>query len=92
MVLALSEDHGLDAADLPALPLAALALAVQRRRAGGRMAAVAAVALGLLLIAGVLVRDSALRSSRRWRDVRRHPAARRRAARGAGRPLDRTSP
>jgi hypothetical protein len=55
MVLALSEDHGLDAADLPALPLAALALVAHRRRAGGRMAAAAAVALGLLLVAGVLV-------------------------------------
>jgi hypothetical protein len=55
MVLALSEHHGLDAADLPGVALVALALATRRRRAGGRIAAVAAVLLGLLLIAGVLV-------------------------------------
>jgi hypothetical protein len=63
-VLALSEQHGVDAADLPALPLIALALALagsrarggsawQRRRPGGRMASASAVVLGSLLVAGI---------------------------------------
>jgi Concanavalin A-like lectin/glucanases superfamily len=62
-VLALSEQHGIDAGDLPALPLIALALALSRSWdggarprwwAGGRTAAVAALALGVLLLAGLL--------------------------------------
>lgn len=57
-VLALSEHHGVDAADLPALPLIVLALVACRSpswRAGGRVAAAAAVFLGVLLVAGVLI-------------------------------------
>jgi hypothetical protein len=64
-VLALSEQHGVDAADLPALALIALALAVSRSRVreprpernwstNGRVAAVAAIVLGALLLAGIL--------------------------------------
>jgi hypothetical protein len=59
MVLALSEHHGVDAADLPALPVIALALVAgsraPRRRPGASVAAAAAIALGALLMAGALV-------------------------------------
>ena len=62
IVLSLSEQHGVDAADLPALPLIALGLAVAwargraagRRRPGAAAAAGLAVVLGALLLAGVL--------------------------------------
>jgi hypothetical protein len=64
-VLALSEQHGVDAADLPALALMALAVAISQARAGharaaptrwagGRVVAVSAIALGGLLAAGIL--------------------------------------
>jgi hypothetical protein len=56
MVLALSEHHGIDAADLPALPLIALALVAVSRPPRYRAAAAgAAIALGMLLMAGALV-------------------------------------
>jgi hypothetical protein len=63
-VLALSEQHGVDAADLPALPLIVLALVIalgtqaHARRARRRRATVtraaAVVMLGALLLAGIL--------------------------------------
>src|SRR4051812_20261901 len=60
IVLTLSEQHGVDTADLPALPLIALALVVFRSRAGDGatrarwwLAAACAVALGALLFAEV---------------------------------------
>jgi hypothetical protein len=64
IVLALSEQHGVDTWDLPAVALIALAismLASARRtrgrrtwRAGRRVAAVAVIALGVVLVAGIL--------------------------------------
>jgi hypothetical protein len=59
-VLTLSEQHGVDAADLPALPLMALALAVAPAPPRGAQArpsaraAGAALVVGALLLAGVL--------------------------------------
>jgi hypothetical protein len=64
-VLALSEQHGVDAADLPALPLIALGLALSRSRArvarsrrrwwaGAHAAGASAIVLGALLLAGIL--------------------------------------
>ena len=63
-VVALSEQHGVDAADLPAFALVALAGAVWRARPGRartdrdgpgeRFAAVAIVVLGVLLAAGIV--------------------------------------
>jgi hypothetical protein len=63
-VLALSEEHGVDAADLPALVLIALAAAGWHGRArefrtnsrwsrGGRLGAFLAIFLGALLVAGI---------------------------------------
>jgi hypothetical protein len=59
IVLALSEQHGLDAADLPSVPMVGLGLAIAWSRARGRAqrrwwtAAVAAIVLGALLLAGI---------------------------------------
>jgi hypothetical protein len=65
-VLALSEQHGIDAGDLTGLALVAVAVAVFQARAraarrergrwaGNRLAAVCAIVLGALLLAGILV-------------------------------------
>jgi concanavalin A-like lectin/glucanase superfamily protein len=61
VVLALSEQHGVDAGDLPVLVLMALAVAGlrarardRRRWAGGRVAIALAIVLGAVLLAGVL--------------------------------------
>jgi hypothetical protein len=63
-VLTLSEQHGVDVADLPPVALIAAAVAVSRLRASarmqrrwradGRVAALSAIVLGVLLMAGIL--------------------------------------
>jgi hypothetical protein len=61
-VVSLSEEHGIDVADLPAVVLIAVAIVMFRRSAGtarresrGRVVGACAIALGALLLAGLAV-------------------------------------